>query len=242
MKNIFLVYIFCFFSITTFAQDESSETSISEHFLGNFEQDWMIVLGFGRTGTKVDHTETSSVPGFAALGAVNDVAYTSYSLTVIKELFHQNRISVSLLANAAYNMGGQSGSQNNVSFDEDLSGFQYGFGFTANLNYFYSNMKIQPYLGASAQLENSTFEMKYNNGSDTVTTYNYSGMAAHASLGIRVLDPIVGLMSFFNVSYINSMSEDIEAKAKVGGTEGLLNIVDVSKSNIYASLGFGFIF
>lgn len=242
MRNLYLTLVLCLFSISTFAQDESNETSISEHFLGNFEQDWMIVLGFGTTGTKVDHTETSNIPGFAALGAVNDVAYTSYSLTVIKELFHQKRLSVSLLANAAFNMGGQSGSQNNVNFDEDLSGLQYGFGFTANLNYFYSNMKIQPYAGASAQLENTTLEMQYNNGSDTVTTYNYSGMAAHVSLGIRILDPGVGLMSFFNLSYINSMNEEIEAKAKVGGTEGALNVVDVSKSNIFASLGFGFIF
>ena len=92
-------------------------------------------------------------------------------------------------------------------------------------------------------MENSTLDMDYVSGANNIkTTYNYTGTIGQANLGVRILDPNVGLMSFLNISYVSAIGETIDAKVNVGGSEGVLDVVDVSKSNIHASLGFGFIF
>jgi hypothetical protein len=204
----------------------------------------MIVLGIGKTSTKISHTETSNVAGFSAVGADNSVSSTEFSFSVIKEFMHQNRFSFSGILKGGINDGSGSGTENSIAFKEEYSGNHFGAGLSANLNYLYSNMKVQPYVGVGIIQETSIYEMNYTtSGSQGVkTSYNYTGMILDTNLGIRVLDPEVGLMSFFNISFLSPSSETIDAKVLVSSTEGTLNPGKLEKSSILFSLGFGFIF
>lgn len=238
LYTIIIISIFCNLALAS-----GEETSIGEYFFDTYENDWVLMLGFGLTDTKIQHTETSSVTNFSSIGVDNSVSNTPISLSLMKEFMYQSRISFSAMFTGGLNVGSGDDTVNGVAFEEDLSGFHVGAGVSVNVNYFTYGMKLQPYIGAGVTRESAQYEMVYESGVNSITTlYDYTGLLADINMGARLLDPEAEMMSFVNVSYINPMSETVDAKATVGTAEGVLNVVGLEKSKVLVSLGFGFLF
>ena len=62
------------------------------------------------------------------------------------------------------------------------------------------------------------------------------------SLGLRILDPTVNLMSFFKLSATQGLSENFSGKTKINQVESDLFNTQINPGILKATLGVGFIF
>ena len=209
------------------------------------DRSWTLALGFSKSGASVTHATDLNGGSVASLGAETAVPEIGVRLKVMKEFFYNSRFSVSGLLNVGTIMGTERGSTGGVSFVERASGPTFGGGASVNWNFYGAGLGIQPFVAAEVAVVSTDRTLEYSSGGSSVSVVTQSsGLELVPSLGIRVLDPHAGMMSFISVGMVQSLSTEVSRVSTVDGTvdAGSTDLGEVKIDSLQIQVGFGFFF
>ena len=230
------------------AWGQSSRTAYSSMAADMDASTWTIHFGYTGDQAKFGHREQSNGTSFEALGDETSISASNFSLGISKEIFPSGIFSITLGAEGGTTMGSEqaiAGTSREIEFSEELRGNRYGGGLSANINFYAMGFKMQPFLGAKFIQAQRKTNLAYRDASQAAISIDteVNAQQMEYSLGIRLFDPSVSLMSFIAVHYNSILSSDITSEALIGNNVATIDSGSVYEiSPISATLGVGFIF
>lgn len=212
----------------------------------DYKETWSITFGGSYTSTVLQHAETSSNSSYSTSGRRIRVPDVKYGLSLMRELFNSNTISVTVIGfGGVTDSDTKSGGRNDQpQFTENLNGFHFGGGLSLNYNTYAYGLKVQPYVGVAIMQEQLEYDLEHSSGVAALNTFHeVSATVAHPGLGVRCFDADVNLMSYFQITTTAVMSETITASGRVGQSDVAINSNTSFEREPWAfSLGFGYYF
>ncbi len=217
---------------------QSTRSNAFEDYKG---ETWAITFGASYTSTVLRHDESSSNGEYVTAGEKIRVPDVKLSLTLMKELFNPNKYSVTLLATGGMSdASGSPSDENAEDYTEELSAVHYGGGLTVNYNTYAYGLKLQPYVGALILLEQGEHNLTHD---DLNTIHEFEATVAYLNVGIRCFDADHNLMSFFQISAPQVMSETITPYGQVDGSDiTITSNTEITRDPVAFTLGFGYYF
>lgn len=260
-KLLFTLLVNCFFSLEVFAVDLLYHSG--EEAIQNADKLKSTIIQVGVTGAshKFNHNETSASAGFFSLNQTSNIEEYMGEIGIGKELFAQSRLSLTVIALGSMSFGSDTydNESTHLSYQDEISGYGYGGLASINLNFFKYGLKWQPFIAAKYMMKSSDFELSYTQttpasgavaeSKNTVNiNYEADNTVMEYSLGLRFIDNLSGMMSYFIMSYNTYLSESIASSAS--GTSGTYTLENNDTGTINApeygefsaSMGIGIMF
>lgn len=218
-----------------------SRTHANEDYL----QTWVLAFGADYTTNTINHNETSSSSNYTAVDreiSVNDI---TLNFMVMKEFFNPQKISMTVKFFAGKSDStGKSGDKEQVRYEEKLTKQQYGLGLSLNYNTYAYGLKLQYYAGVDLMNSSGQFSLSHSNaGYSLQTLHDVDAQLALLNLGIRIFDANAQLMSFFQISTPQVLSETIKVSGTVDGSAvTMTNSQKLTRAPWALSIGFGYYF
>ena len=235
--KIMLNLITSLFVATAMAETLSYD---GESQLERFDKSWMISLQWNQASTSFSNLEKTSTGQNGSYGETTRIDRNSLGLLFLKEFWENRRVSMTTFVGLASIMG-EGERKNTGGYKQNVKGTEGSLGVSANANFYGLGFKIQPYLGLNGVYENSEYQLEYN-GSASVVTHDYEGQNGFAQVGVRVLDPQLGMMSYFGIDYRILGNETSRGQIQNGNSPISLGKSEITVNELIAKLGFGFLF
>jgi hypothetical protein len=178
------------------------------------------------------HNETSGDSRFFTLNRKARMTTHDIRLAYVREVFADSlfSLSLSLEAGKILGRGGEDDETLNYQYETKIkNGWVGGAELTLNMNFFYSGIRIQPFIGGAVTQRNFDFETNYArfNSADSLTLiYDIESQYNYAVLGSRFLDPEQELMSYFSIGYLVSDSTTFRLQSAQAG----INFIDLTQA------------
>ncbi len=209
------------------------------------DDDWGITFGASYSSRVLVHNESSSNASYASSGRRVRVPDVSMSLSLMKEFLNPSRISVTaVLMGGISDSSGNSGGEALQTFEEKLDSSHFGGGLSVNYNIYAYGLKLQTYLGARILSEQGELNMAHSNGGTKLNTiHRFDAQILHLGLGLRAFDADHNLMSYFEVSTPNTMSESFTPVGQVNGADvSITSDTQITRDPVAFAMGFGYYF
>ena len=105
-------------------------------------------LLINRNGNKINHNEKFADNSFSALNENSDISIVAPGVEIMREFFETQYISIGLFGRASVQRGSGDFTINNQGFETKYQGYEYGAGFSINLNTIGFGMRAQPFYAA----------------------------------------------------------------------------------------------
>ncbi len=231
----------------------TSLVSISAHAQEKNVRSNQFILKDSIYAQNIFHDETSGDSRFFALNRKARMTTHDIRLAYVREVFADSlfSLSLSLEAGKILGRGGEDDETLNYQYETKVkNGWVGSAELTLNMNFFYSGIRIQPFIGGAVTQRNYDFETNYAryNSSDSLTlTYDIESQLNYAVVGSRFLDPEQELMSYFSIGYLVSDSTTFSLQSAQAGVSfiDLTSSANAEDSNINSltfNIGFGMTF
>ncbi len=209
------------------------------------EDDWGLTFGASYSSRVLVHNESSSNTSYSTSGRRVRVPDVSMSVSLMKEFLNPNRISITaVLLGGISDSSGNSGGESIATFEEKLDSSHFGGALSVNYNIYAYGLKLQTYLGARFLSEQGELNLAHSNGGTNLNTiHRFDAQVLHLGLGLRAFDADHNLMSYFEISTPNTMSENFTPIGQVNGTDvTITSETKITRDPVAFSMGFGYYF
>lgn len=203
---------------------------------------------FNISQDKISHQENSGFSGFYSLDDIIRIKVITLDLEVMKELFPENMLSVSVFGRGGILEGtSHQLSKNTSDYKEKLLGKHFGGGLSLNTNFIALKTRVQPFVGFSFAKGDSRYKLNYsliNSANKIRINYSSDDTSSTASFGIRFLDSRVDLLSVFAVNYTVSSKSERKVDGSVGNSQlsDLTDLATAKHSPLSVVIGLGFLY
>lgn len=223
-----------------FAEDLVVEKELQANFLR---------INIVRSELEIEHRETSSTPGFVALGRKIKMTENSLDFILGRELFRTLPISLSLYGIVRWNIASDgeqnAGTGENIDYEEKLSGYGGGLGASLNFNFRILETRTQFFFSSQSVKQKNNYFLRYSDDDvderSTEIETNEESTLIQTGFGMRVYNLYNGYT--FNIAvHENRFTQDhIDYDATKGGeTEyTLTKEPGFTRGNTAYSIGFG---
>lgn len=223
----------------------STNKSYSHSSQFNSYDSWSLLIGASKASRLLNHEESHGIHQYEPLDEQIRLTDVALSISLIKELLKGKRMSYSLKTSIG-KIDGSYSSNSNRNFREEVSGQLFGLGGSVNYNCYQEfGFKIQPYIGAEIVHEFGNYRLSHkSSGNSLLTVNNYKENFVLIVAGVRFFDKSHKLMSFFEMSMPETLTNQKNAMVSVNGSSMQKDIssVEVKRDSVIASLGFGLTF